>query len=105
MHPDLICLTRITCTSLGQGHPLASVLTRLEKFLVLHTSFGNLLRRIKNDTSHGSSKVVTAASKKQNLLEGKVLFDILVYKIHEIIEREADAGAVFDKRCREFSQD
>jgi adenylate kinase family enzyme len=55
---------------------------------VQHISVGNLLRRIKNDTTHPQAEALTSMLNKQELIDAKILVPILRNELEESESRE-----------------
>ena len=71
----------------GAGKSTLSALLT-ENFPVQHISVGELLRRIKNDTTHPQAGAVASMLNKQELIDAKVLVPILRNELEESVSRE-----------------
>ncbi|KAI9896164.1 hypothetical protein N3K66_008336 [Trichothecium roseum] len=71
---------------------LSDLLTR--DFPVKHISVGNLLRRIKNDTTHPQSGVIAPILNKQELINGNLLIPIIRSELERIETLEPEGRAV-----------
>ncbi|KAI9896022.1 hypothetical protein N3K66_009091 [Trichothecium roseum] len=71
---------------------LSALLTR--DFPVKHISVGDLLRRIKNDTTHSQSGVIAPMLNRQELIDGNLLIPIIRSELEKIETLEPERRAV-----------
>ncbi|RMZ77156.1 hypothetical protein DV737_g4495, partial [Chaetothyriales sp. CBS 132003] len=61
-----------------------------ENLPVQHVSVGDLLRRIKNDTSHPQAATITSKLNKQELIDPQILVPILRNELEALVLREPE---------------
>ena len=70
-----------------------------------HVSVGDLLRRIKNDSTHPKASVVTPSLNKQELMDAKTLVPILVTELERSqLPEQMGKGTLMDGFPRNFAQ-
>jgi len=77
------------------GGGKSTLSTRLtENFPVQHISVGDLLRRIKNDTTHPQAGAIASMLNKQELISAEVLVPVLRNELETVASREQGTRVV-----------